>query len=68
MYPEGILYPRYNGIRTFKRGAFSLAYECNVPVIPYVIRYVEPEGLEGADIPPEKGDAAVYFGSGISGY
>ncbi|HIQ99165.1 MAG TPA: 1-acyl-sn-glycerol-3-phosphate acyltransferase [Candidatus Scybalocola faecavium] len=46
VYPEGILYPRYNGIRTFKRGAFSLAYECNVPVIPYVIRYVEPEGLE----------------------
>lgn len=45
VYPEGILYPRYNGVRTFKRGAFSLAYDCNVPVIPYVIRYVQPEGL-----------------------
>lgn len=46
VYPEGILYPRYNGIRKFKRGAFSLAYDCNVPVIPYVIRYVKPEGWQ----------------------
>ena len=46
VYPEAVLYPRYNGIRKFKRGAFTLAYDCNVPVIPYVIRYVEPDGWE----------------------
>ena len=46
VYPEAVLYPRYNGLRTFKRGAFALAYDCNVPVIPYVIKYVEPEGIQ----------------------
>ena len=46
IYPEAVLYPRYNGIRPFKRGAFSLAYDCNAPVIPYVIRYVPPRGLQ----------------------
>ncbi|MBS5522906.1 MAG: 1-acyl-sn-glycerol-3-phosphate acyltransferase [Clostridiales bacterium] len=46
IYPEAVLYPRYNGIRGFKRGAFFLAYDCDVPVIPYVIRYVKPQGLQ----------------------
>lgn len=46
IYPEAVLHPRYNGIRPFKRGAFTLAYDCNVPVIPYVIRYVKPQGMQ----------------------
>lgn len=46
IFPEGVLFPRYNGIRDFKRGAFSLAYDCDVPVIPYVIRYVRAEGWQ----------------------
>ena len=45
IYPEAVLYPGYNGIRDFKRGAFLLAYDCNVPVIPYVIRFAPPTGL-----------------------
>lgn len=45
IYPEAVLNPGYNGIRPFKRGAFLLAYDCNVPIIPYVIRYVKPEGI-----------------------
>lgn len=46
IYPEAVLFPRYNGVRDFKRGAFSLAYDCDVPIVPYVIRYVKAEGWQ----------------------
>lgn len=42
-YPEGVLFPYYNGIRGFKRGAFSYAVKNNVPIAPMIITYHEPE-------------------------
>ena len=45
MYPEGILYPYYDGLREFKPGAFYLAVSANVPVLPMLITYEQPRGL-----------------------
>ncbi len=38
-YPEGILFPYYNGLRGFRRGAFAYAVKNNVPILPMVITY-----------------------------
>lgn len=43
-YPEGILYPYYNGIRKFKRGAFTYSAKFNKPVVPMLITYYERRG------------------------
>lgn len=45
-YPEGILYPYYNGVRKFRRGAFAAAVNSNVPVVPLVISYRKVTGIE----------------------
>lgn len=42
-YPEGVLFPYYNGLRGFKRGAFSYAVKCDVPIVPMVITYHAPK-------------------------
>lgn len=42
-YPEAVLFPYYNGIRGFRRGAFSYAVKNGVPVAPMVITYHEPD-------------------------
>lgn len=45
IYPEGLLVPYAKGIRTFKNGAFRLAFKAGVPVLPLVISQREPRGL-----------------------
>lgn len=46
IYPERVLRPYYNlGIRKMQRGAFKMAVDANVPVLPMVITYREPKGL-----------------------
>lgn len=46
IYPERVLRPYYNlGTRKMQRGAFKMAVEANVPVLPMVITYREPKGL-----------------------
>lgn len=45
MYPEGVLYPYYNGLRDFKNGAFKLAAMAKSPVVPLVITYRKPRGV-----------------------
>ncbi len=42
-YPEAVLFPYYNGIRGFRRGAFAYAVKNNVPVAPMIITFHEPE-------------------------
>lgn len=44
-YPEASLMPYYTRIRNFKKGAFDFAVRNNVPIIPMVITFREPEGI-----------------------
>ena len=45
IYPEGELIPYYEGIREFKNGAFNFAVKNQVPILPIVFSYREPEGI-----------------------
>ncbi len=45
IYPEGELIPYYEGIREFKNGAFNFAVKNQVPILPIVFTYREPEGI-----------------------
>lgn len=45
IYPEAVLIPRYNGLRNFKKGAFTFAYNSQAPVVPMVIYFKKPYGI-----------------------
>lgn len=45
IYPEGELWPYYDGIRGFKDGAFRMAYDAGVPIVPMVVTFHNPTGL-----------------------
>lgn len=45
VYPEGSLWPYCTKLRNFKSGAFRFAVENNVPIIPMVYKFVEPNGI-----------------------
>ena len=44
-FPEGELKPYDTSLRDFKRGAFHLAAQARVPVLPLSIRFTPPRGL-----------------------
>jgi 1-acyl-sn-glycerol-3-phosphate acyltransferase len=44
-FPEGELRPYDTNLRDFKRGAFHLAAQARVPVVPLSIRFTPPAGL-----------------------
>lgn len=44
-YPEANLIPYDRQIRKFKRGAFKIAVENNIPILPMVFTYREPKGI-----------------------
>lgn len=44
-YPEASLWPYYKKLRKFKNGAFDIACEENVPIVPMVYKFVEPYGI-----------------------
>jgi 1-acyl-sn-glycerol-3-phosphate acyltransferase len=44
-FPEGELKPYDTSLRDFKRGAFHLAAQARVPVVPLSIRFTPPRGL-----------------------
>ncbi|GIF72549.1 hypothetical protein Asi02nite_20670 [Asanoa siamensis] len=44
-FPEGELEPYDTTLREFKRGAFHLAAQARVPVVPLSIRFVAPRGV-----------------------
>ena len=46
-YPEAALWPYYDKIRNFKKGAFNLAIENNVPIVPMIFKFREPKGIRG---------------------
>lgn len=47
VYPERVLYPFYDqGLRPFHRGAFTIASRQGVPILPMVVTFHPPRGLE----------------------
>ncbi len=44
-YPEAALWPGYAELRPFKNGAFRLAVESGLPVLPLVLKQRPPHGL-----------------------
>ena len=44
-FPEGDLKPYDTSLRDFKRGAFHLAAQARVPVVPLSIRFRPPTGI-----------------------
>jgi len=44
-FPEGELKPYYTGLRTFKKGAFHLASQARVPIVPISITFKQPKGI-----------------------
>jgi len=45
IYPEGHLIPYYDGLRKFKNGAFNLSANNQVPIVPILFTYREPDGI-----------------------
>lgn len=45
LFPETTRWNFYKPLRPFKRGAFSMAYKYDLPIIPTVINYRERKGL-----------------------
>ena len=45
--PEGSLWPKYRGIREYKRGAFSMAVKNKVPVMPIVALFKRKQKKNG---------------------
>lgn len=45
MYPEGSLWPYYEKLRPFKKGAFKIAVETNCPIVPILYEFEEPTGI-----------------------
>lgn len=46
-YPEASLWPYSHKLRSFKNGAFSFSVENNVPIVPCVFTFHQPNGLRG---------------------
>lgn len=44
-YPEGSLMPYCSNIRKFKNGAFNIAVNAKVPIVPMVFIFREPKGI-----------------------
>jgi 1-acyl-sn-glycerol-3-phosphate acyltransferase len=44
-FPEGELQPYETSLRDFKRGAFHLAAQARVPIVPLSIRFTPPAGV-----------------------
>jgi len=44
-FPEGELRPYDTGLQNFKKGAFYLAAQAQVPIVPMLITFEPPKGL-----------------------
>jgi 1-acyl-sn-glycerol-3-phosphate acyltransferase len=45
IYPEGVLVPYCDNLRSFRGGAFRLAVDAGVPILPMVIKKEPPQGV-----------------------
>ena len=45
IYPEASMWPKYEGIRNFKTGAFHFAVKAGVPIVPINLHFRKPHGI-----------------------
>lgn len=45
IYPEAASWPLYPCLREFHKGAFTLAHEFDLPILPMGVKFREPKGL-----------------------
>lgn len=45
IFPEGLLNPYDTGLRGFRKGAFHLAAQARVPIVPMLITFLPPKGI-----------------------
>lgn len=45
VFPEAVRWDGYTPIRPFQKGAFSMAYKYNAPIVPCVLTYRERKGI-----------------------
>lgn len=45
IYPEAASWPLYPCLREFHKGAFTLAHDFDLPILPMAVRFREPKGL-----------------------
>ncbi|NLY60449.1 MAG: glycosyltransferase [Clostridiales bacterium] len=62
-FPEGELKPYDTGLRTFKKGAFYLAAQARVPIIPITIAFKQPKGI--AKLYRRKPTMVVHIGEPV---
>ncbi|HHW47014.1 MAG TPA: glycosyltransferase [Clostridiaceae bacterium] len=62
-FPEGELKPYDTSLRAFKKGAFYLASQARVPIVPISITFRQPKGI--AKLYRRKPTMVVHFGQPI---
>lgn len=65
VFPEASSWRYYAPIRSFKKGAFSMAYKYNIPVIPFVLTYRPRTGIYKLFDKPDVPLLTVHVGTPI---
>ena len=65
VFPEAASWKFYTPIRSFKRGAFSMAWKYNIPVVPFVFSYRPRTGIYKLFDKPEIPLLTLHVGTPI---
>ena len=65
VFPEAASWKFYTPIRSFKKGAFTMAWKYNIPVIPFVISYRPRTGIYRLFDKPEIPLLTLHVGTPI---
>lgn len=65
VFPEAASWKFYTPIRSFKRGAFSMAWKYNIPVVPFVLSYRPRTGIYKLFDKPEIPLLTLHVGTPI---
>lgn len=65
VFPEAASWKFYTPIRSFKKGAFTMAWKYNIPVIPFVISYRPRTGIYRLFDKPEVPLLTLHVGTPI---
>lgn len=63
IFPEAACWHFYPAVRPFQRGAFKLAYEVDMPILPMAVKYRKPKGLY--KLFKKQPNATLYIGEPI---